>query len=1001
MLFVKSIFSSAIWLSCKGVNMFYPTIATGTPLIGVIDNRGLTVRALNWNREQSADPLRLLVSHSYVDDASRVASHRDPRQFAAWSADDTAPSNLRTTPSLTGQVLRRESSDSGERVTLSDAAGRAVWMRDGRGTVQTMTYDELGRPSSGSEQLSGSSEIRVSWRSEYGDSGPADDGSQGNNLRGVCVTQYDSGGLLRAEAVALSGAVLSQGQRFLASAEVLPDWPEEETGRAALLEAEIYTTTVTADARGAVLDQTDAAGHAQAWRYDVSGAACHQTVTPAGGETQALLDSVTRSAAGRVLTESAGNGVTTTYGYDPQNQWLASITARRTDNTTLQALSYGYDFTGNVTSLTDGTVATGYWCNQATDGGRSFTYDALYQLLSASGRENAGNTGMQYSALPAVVPDGSQSVRYSRSYHYDDSGNLTSLSHTGAGSYTRTMTTDTTSNRSVQQNDGGPQTPEEVAGWFDSNGNLLTLQAGATGTDGLLWDGSDNLQQVTLVSRSPDSSRNDREVYQYSGSRRVRRQTRTLVNSSRGLWDVDEVRYLPGLELRKSWQETAGSSAAPSLTEELHVVTGQAGRAGIRMLYWESGKPDGIDNNQVRWRVDDNIGSLSLELDGGGGVISREEYYPFGGTAVWAAQSEVEASYKTVRYSGKERDGTGLYYYGHRYYAPWLCRWVSADPAGEVDGLNLFRMVRNNPVTLKDADGRQPTAHDQIIIDHHASRARFPSVVTTYQEAFSAVYNAHGVEAYNDLWNFFNNKIPLNSTSDITPGDMEKIADFIEKREIISGMIYSSTTPSGIVIDETHAKWQLYNLPLNILKKAKELGQFVTLTNDNVTNHPGRQHLKGVTPRGHAGTWDTVPGVGAQGKYAPKDIHGDETVVAMNEVSPGEWRMASAHTSTNLILHEFAHAIDRSFGEKANLGSRGLGEAGDYLSRRQSFRHVWIKDLSHTASGSTETYYWQEGNDGGAEEAFAEGMSDLYGGTNHRNWPNVKSYISAKMETIN
>uniref|UniRef100_UPI00289EDD41 RHS repeat-associated core domain-containing protein n=1 Tax=Pseudescherichia sp. TaxID=2055881 RepID=UPI00289EDD41 len=80
-------------------------------------------------------------------------------------------------------------------------------------------------------------------------------------------------------------------------------------------------------------------------------------------------------------------------------------------------------------------------------------------------------------------------------------------------------------------------------------------------------------------------------------------------------------------------------------------------------------------------------------------------YYPFGGTAVWTARNEVEADYKTVRYSGKERDCTGLYYYGHRYYAPWLCRWVSADPAGEVDGLNLFRMIRNNPVTSYDITG--------------------------------------------------------------------------------------------------------------------------------------------------------------------------------------------------------------------------------------------------------------------------------------------------------
>lgn len=75
-----------------------------------------------------------------------------------------------------------------------------------------------------------------------------------------------------------------------------------------------------------------------------------------------------------------------------------------------------------------------------------------------------------------------------------------------------------------------------------------------------------------------------------------------------------------------------------------------------------------------------------------------------------AARSELEASYKVIRYSGKERDGTGLYYYGYRYYAPWLCRWTAADPGREIDGLNLYRMVRNNPLTLSDAEGLAPTA---------------------------------------------------------------------------------------------------------------------------------------------------------------------------------------------------------------------------------------------------------------------------------------------------
>ncbi|WP_312209426.1 hypothetical protein [Pseudescherichia sp.] len=81
------------------------------------------------------------------------------------------------------------------------------------------------------------------------------------------------------------------------------------------------------------------------------------------------------------------------------------------------------------------------------------------------------------------------------------------------------------------------------------------------------------------------------------------------MNGETQLWSVDEVRYLPGLELRKSWQETAGSSASSSLSEELHVITSQAGRAGIRVLHWEAGKTDSINNNQVRWSIDDSIGS--------------------------------------------------------------------------------------------------------------------------------------------------------------------------------------------------------------------------------------------------------------------------------------------------------------------------------------------------------------------------------------------------------
>ncbi len=620
--------------------------------------------------------------------------------------------NLRNMSSLAGQVIKRESTDSGWLVTLFDAAARLVWFTDGRGTTQEQTYDELGRPVQTKEQQKGG-EKRVSRITEYGDKG-----LEGDNLKGLPVRQYDDSGLQIIDSVALSGATLQISQQFLASGDIAPNWPADDTSRKRLLDSEIYVTSLQADASANTLNRTDAMGHQQSWRYDVSGKVTSQAIKLAGETKQTLLEHISWSAASQVLEEKTSNGVTTAYGYEPETQWLSTLAAQRADNTVLQSLVYGYDNTGNVTSITDNLVATRYYQNQVTDGQKEFSYDALYQLLEVTGRENAGNKIIPYSSLPAALTpiptDNSQYVNYTRTWIWDDSGNLQSLAHTGAGNYTRTMVTETTSNRSVQMNDGGAQDSDEVSQWFDNNGNLKQLQISASSSsNNMLWDGSNNLQTVVLLCRdATDMTQNDREIYQYSGSRRVRKQTRTLTNASQQLWSVDEVRYLPGLELRQSWQESVEDNNVISVntSQELHAVTGQIGRAGIRILHWESGKPDGIDNNQLRWSLCDNIGSASLELDADGQQISREEYYPFGGTAVWAARSELEASYKVIRYSGKERDGTGLYYYGYRYYAPWLCRWTAADPGREIDGLNLYRMVRNNPLTLADAEGLAPTA---------------------------------------------------------------------------------------------------------------------------------------------------------------------------------------------------------------------------------------------------------------------------------------------------
>jgi insecticidal toxin complex protein TccC len=153
------------------------------------------------------------------------------------------------------------------------------------------------------------------------------------------------------------------------------------------------------------------------------------------------------------------------------------------------------------------------------------------------------------------------------------------------------------------------------------------------------------------------------------------------------------------------------------------------------------------------------LGSTSLELAQDGRIISREHFYPFGETAYLAGEDVIEVSYKTVRYSGKERDATGFYYYGYRYYMPGLQRWLNPDPAGDIDGLNLYAMVSNNPLTFRDADGLNKTGKYEIEVGVKnrlkLTAAALTSRVGVFKEAtgkFSDVNDFKVVEvgAFND-----------------------------------------------------------------------------------------------------------------------------------------------------------------------------------------------------------------------------------------------------------
>jgi RHS repeat-associated protein len=84
----------------------------------------------------------------------------------------------------------------------------------------------------------------------------------------------------------------------------------------------------------------------------------------------------------------------------------------------------------------------------------------------------------------------------------------------------------------------------------------------------------------------------------------------------------------------------------------------------------------------------DALGSVLALTNDAGAVATTYSYEPFGKATVTGTSSN------PFQYTGRENDGTGLYYYRARYYSPILHRFVREDPVG-LDGSDInFYIIR-------------------------------------------------------------------------------------------------------------------------------------------------------------------------------------------------------------------------------------------------------------------------------------------------------------------
>ncbi|WP_460122844.1 RHS repeat domain-containing protein [Pseudomonas sp. H3_G09] len=648
---------------------------TATPTLSVIDPRALAVRSVAYCRHPDKADIGSRIIRQIFDEAGHQVASWDPRLYGV------APKpNLATLYALSGQALLADSVDAGWQVRLLNEAGSMCSGWDARGSQSHRQYDDLQRPLALTEQAH-DGPPRVVERWTYA---KATDERALHNQCGRPIRHDDPAGNRHFDDYGLAGAVLVESRRFLIELET-PDWPLEPDRRDDYLEETTYVSRQTFTATGDLQHHTDAVGNLRTQQYNVAGQACATWLLQAGEGRQpkCLVSAIRYNAQGQIESETAGNGVIARAEYSRDDGRLLRLLASVGTRPPLQDLNYVYDPVGNIVSLEDKTQAVSWLNNQRIDPVSRYRYDSLYQLVEASGWEVSQPS--HGPALPELLPtplDPNQRRNYTQKFDYDAAGNLVTRHHSGAPGFS--MFTSAYSNRSLAQHaDGSLPGESEIALGFDAAGNQLELQRGQA----MYWNVRNELSRVVLVQRPNESD--DYECYGYDEpGHRLRK---TTVSHASGQTLTAEVRYLPGLEI---YREVDGV--------ERHVVSVDTGRNRVRLLHW----PSGVEGDQLRYSLSDHLGSSTLELDDGAGILTQEHYYPFGGTACWAGKNALAAKNKTIRYSGKERDATGLYYYGYRYYAPWLQRWISGDPAGAVNGLNLFCFVANTPVVNNDLDGR-------------------------------------------------------------------------------------------------------------------------------------------------------------------------------------------------------------------------------------------------------------------------------------------------------
>ncbi|KAJ2899080.1 SpvB-domain-containing protein [Zalerion maritima] len=618
--------------------------------------------------------------------------------------------------------------EAGSTWLVNDVAGSPVATLDGRGVRHRTVYDELRRPTRVfvKNVITGGGDNEdeiVAQVVEYGEQQP---GAEGNNLRGKVCRTSDQALVATTAGYDLLGNPVRGTERLVKEYKGNVDWRDPAVVE---MENEVFTWASDHDALGRLVYQTRTDGSVVKNTYNYRGAlesveASGSSGTGGGGT--AVVKAIAYNARGQKTSVEYGNGSKTEFRHDPET---FAVTAKKTvaaAGNTVQDLRYTLDCVGKIVRIEDFAQQDVYFRGVVVRPTKSFAYDALGRLVRATGREHLGQRGGASSPYgsagkPRVESpsDGKAMTNYVETYVYSPEGNISSMSH---GVEDRTAQGWT---RTYQYAEPSQIEPDKHSNRLSSTsvGGVASLfsYAGAEGVAGLPTSTSEfSLLRWNLQSHLGASSKQavsnggtpETTYYRYdSNNRRVRKVTESYAAPGEKPVRSKDHMYMNGANI-EVFRKHGGTKDAPASERwSWHVKDGQSDVLLVEASkQLDEGGGAGSENAAFegvvsRYIVSDHIGSASLELGEDGAVISMEEFSPYGSTTYDAAAANLQVD-KRYRLAGKERDKeTGLYYFENRYLLPWLGRWLSPDPIGTADGLNLYCYVGCDPVNKVDPTG--------------------------------------------------------------------------------------------------------------------------------------------------------------------------------------------------------------------------------------------------------------------------------------------------------